>query len=163
MGVGETSALISGIEQKRFDVISYASPVVEQAVARHIGSVWFSAPRGDIPGSDNVKMAVIIARGETLENHKADVDALMAALGDALRDVRDNHQATGQLLHDTYFPKLDQAVWSTAWDTATTSYPKSLAFTREAYKYWIANDPKGAESYRDVDYTKVVYGPAQGE
>jgi NitT/TauT family transport system substrate-binding protein len=163
VGVGETSALISGIEQQRFDVISYASPVVEQAVARHIGSVWFSAPRGDIPGSDNVKMAVVITRTETLQSRKAEVDALLAALGDALHDVRDNHQATGQLLHDTYFPKLDQAVWNTAWDTATTSYPKSLAFTREAYKYWIANDPKGADSYKDVDYAKIVYAPSQGE
>jgi NitT/TauT family transport system substrate-binding protein len=163
VGMGEASALISGIEQKRYDAIAYASPIPEQAIARHVGTLWFSAPRGDVPGSDNVKMAVIIARADTVEKKRADVDALRAALTDALHAVRDDHQATGQLLHETYFPHLDPAVWSAAWNAATAAYPSSLAFPHTAYEYWIGIDSKGAESYNNVDYREVVYDPAQSQ
>jgi NitT/TauT family transport system substrate-binding protein len=163
VGATETSAMISGIEQKRYDAIAYASPIVEQAIARHIASVWISGPRGDIPGSDNVKTCVIVARADTVEKHRADVDALRAALNDALRTVRKDHAAVGSALHDTYFMKLDPAVWELAWNAATESYPSSLAFTRAAYDYWTANDPKGADSYKNTDYAKVTYAPAQAE
>jgi NitT/TauT family transport system substrate-binding protein len=161
VGMGEPGALISGIEQKRYDAIAYASPIVEQAIARHIASVWISGPRADIPGSDNVKTCVIVVRADTLEKHRDDVDALRSALADALNEVRSDHAATGVTLHSKYFASLDPTVWATAWNNTTAAYPSGLAFTREAYDYWIANDPKGADSYRNVDYTQVTYAPAQ--
>jgi NitT/TauT family transport system substrate-binding protein len=161
VGMGETSALISGIEQKRYDAIAYASPIVEQAVARDVASIWISAPRGDIPGSDNVKTCVIVARADTLEKHRNDIEALRSALVDALNDVRKDHVAMGVTLHSKYFASLDPSVWETAWTSATAAYPSDLAFTREAYDYWTANDPKGADSYKNVDYTQVTYAPAQ--
>ena len=41
-----------------------------------------------------------------------------------------------------YFADLESGVWETAWNATTTAYPASLAFTRQACDYWIANDPK---------------------
>lgn len=161
VGLGDASALISGIEQKRFDAIAYASGVVEQAIARHAATVWISGPRGDIPGSENVKTCVVVAREDTIEKRRADVDAFRAALTDALHAVRDDHPATGRALHEAYFSKLNPEVWDIAWNGATESYPSSLVFTRAAFDYWVTNDPKGANSYKDVDYEKVVYTPAQ--
>lgn len=163
IGMADTSALIGGIEQKRYDAIAYASPIVEQAIAKHIASVWISGPRGDIPGSDDVKTCVIVARADTVESHRDDVEALRAALTDALHTVRGDHTATGATLHSTYFSRLDPTVWAEAWDGAAKAYPSNLAFTREAYDYWTANDPKGADSYRNVDYTQVTYAAAQTE
>jgi NitT/TauT family transport system substrate-binding protein len=161
VGVEDTTALVSGIDHKRYDAIAYASGVVEQAVANSGAKVWISNPRGDIPGSEDVKTSLIFARSETIEKKKADVDALRAALTDALHSVQDDHVAAGKTLHDKNFPKLDPTVWDLAWKTATAGYPTSLAFPRAAFDYWTANDPKGATSYNGVDYTKVTYAPAQ--
>lgn len=161
VGVEDTSALVSGIDHKRYDAIAYASGIVEQAVANSGAKVWISNPRGDIPGSEDVKTSLIFARSETIEKKRADVDALRAALTDALRNVQDDHAATGQTLRAKNFPELDPAVWDLAWKTATVGYPSSLAFPRAAYDYWTANDPKGPGSYKGVDYTKVTYAPAQ--
>jgi NitT/TauT family transport system substrate-binding protein len=163
IGMADTSALIGGIEQKRYDAIAYASPIVEQAIAKHLASTWISGPRGDIPGSDDVKTCVIVARADTVESHRDDVEALRAALADALHTVGSDHIATGATLHSTYFSRLDPKVWAEAWDGATKAYPSNLAFTREAFDYWTANDPKGADSYRNVDYTQVTYAAAQTE
>jgi NitT/TauT family transport system substrate-binding protein len=161
VGVEDTSALVSGIDHKRYDAIAYASGIVEQAVANSGAKVWISNPRGDIPGSENVKTSLIFARAETVEKNKADVDALRAALTDALRNVQDDRDATGQTLRAKNFPELDPAVWDLAWKTAAVGYPSSLAFPRAAYDYWVANDPNGPDGYKGVDYTKVTYAPAQ--
>jgi NitT/TauT family transport system substrate-binding protein len=161
VGVGEASALTSGIEQGRFDAIVFASPIVERAITQGVASVWISGPRGDIPGSENIKTSVIFARADTVDKQKADVDALRAALEDALRSIQNDRAATGSKLHEKYFSSLDRAIWELAWDASAAAYPSSLAFTREAYDYWVANDPKGAESYKNVDYTQVTYAPAQ--
>lgn len=72
--------------------------------------MWISNPRGDIPGSEDVKTSLIFARSETIEKKRADVDALRAALTDALRNVQDDHAATGQTLRAKNFPELDPAV-----------------------------------------------------
>src|SRR5271166_6406285 len=123
VGMAETSGLISGIEQKRYDAIAYASPIVDYAIAKHVASVWISGPRGDVPGFDNVKTCVVVARPETIEQHRDDVDALRAALVDALNAVRSDHAATGEALHGKYFSNLDPAVWAAAWNGAASAYP----------------------------------------
>jgi NitT/TauT family transport system substrate-binding protein len=163
VGIAEPSALVSGLEQRRFDAIAYASPLVEYAIARGVGHVWISGPRGDIPGSENIKTSLIVVRGDMLEGNRAQVDALRAALTDALQAVRSERDATGQRLHEMYFANLESGVWETAWNATTTAYPANLAFTREAYNYWITNDPRGAESYSNVDYAQITYAPAQSQ
>jgi len=139
------------------------STLVEFAIAKGVGQVWISGPRGDIPGSDNIKTSLIVARTETLERNREQVDALRAALTDALRAVQSERVATGQRLHEKYFADLEGGVWETAWNATTTAYPANLAFTRQAYDYWITNDPKGAESYKNVDYAQITYAPAQSQ
>ena len=161
VGIAEPSALVSGLEQRRFDAIAYASPLVEFAISRGVGQVWISGPRGDIPGSDNIKTGLIVTRTETLEKNREQVDALRAALTEALRAVQSERVATGQKLREMYFANLESGIWETAWNATTTAYPANLAFTRQAYDYWITNDPKGAESYKNVDYAQITYDRAQ--
>ena len=161
VGVAEPSALITGLEQKRFDAIAYASPLVEIAMDRGIGQEWISGPRGDIPGSENIKIGVIVARSETVKNNKKQIDILLAALTDALHAVQNDRTATGQKLHEKYFSNIENKIWDKAWTATTTAYPTNLAFTRQAYDYWIANDPKGAESYKNVDFNNIIYAQSQ--
>jgi NitT/TauT family transport system substrate-binding protein len=161
IGLGDTSALISGIEVGRYDAIAYASGVVEKSIADKAAVLWISGPAGDIPGSDDIKTCVIVVRADMIDKRRADIEAFRAALQDALEAVNTDHAATGKTLHAAYFPKLDPEIWNLAWNGATRSYPKNLAFTRAAWEYWIANDPKGAASFKDIDYTAVTYLPAQ--
>jgi NitT/TauT family transport system substrate-binding protein len=161
VGVSASSALITGIEHGQYGAIANASGVVEKAVADKAGSIWISGPRGDIPGSQDVKTCVLVARTDTVQNKSSDVDAVRAAVGDALNAINNDHDATGTTLRAAYFPKLDTAVWDLAWGAATAAYPKSLRFPQSAYQYWIDNDAKGAASFSKVSYTQITYGPAQ--
>jgi NitT/TauT family transport system substrate-binding protein len=163
IGVAEPSALITGLEQKRFDAIAYASPLVEMALGRGIGQEWISGPRGDIPHSENIKTGVIVVKSETVKNKSKQIDLLRAALTDALRSVQSDRTTTGQKLHKQYFSNLEPKIWDMAWNATLTAYPSNLAFPRQAYDYWITNDPKGAESYKNVDYNNIIYAPAQSQ
>jgi NitT/TauT family transport system substrate-binding protein len=160
--ITDASAMISGFEQGRFDAIAYSSGAVEQAIATSGAEVWISGPRGDIPGSGDITTGVIVARSDTVEENPARVDALRAALADALEAVHSETTATGQTLREEYFAELDPAVWDLAWKGARGAYPSDLKFTRGAFEYWIHNDPDGVDSYSEVEYEQTTYGPAQG-
>jgi len=161
VGIADSSALITGIEQGRFDAIVSASGVVEEAIGRNSGTLWFSGARGDIPGQDVTMVCVIVTRADTIEKQPELVKAYVAALQDALNAIHTDRTATGQALKANFFQKLDPELWAMVWNGATAAYPANLAFTRRAFDYWVANDPKGADSYKNVDYKQITYGPAQ--
>lgn len=162
VGIADASALITGLEQGRFDAIATASGVAEQALSLDAGSVWFSGARGDIPGSDRSIVALAVTRPDVIEKDPATVEAFRASLADALKAINEDHVETGRALKEQFFQKFDPSLWKIVWDGATAAFPTSLTFSREAFIFWINNDPKGAESYQGIDYKKITYGPSQG-
>ena len=162
VGMGDSTAMLTGLEHGRYDAIVSASGVVEQAIAQKTGELWFNGARGDFPGADSTVVCVVVARAETVAKHPEEVQAMRAALADTLAYVNAEHEATGALLKTNFFPKFDPTVWATVWANATSAYPKALTFPKSAYDFWTINDPKGADSFKNLSYEKVVYGPTQG-
>ena len=62
--IADTTALVSGIDQGRFDAIVSASGVVEQAITLGSADMWFAGATGEIPGSEAEVTAVSVARRE---------------------------------------------------------------------------------------------------
>lgn len=162
VGIQESSAMISGIQQGRFDAICSASGIVEQAVAQKSGVVWFSGARGDFPGAESNMVIVLVARSETCDKDPALCNAMRATFTDALTALNDDNVASGALLKAQYFPKFDPEVWKMVWEGAKAAYPRKMIFPRQAYDFWIENDPKGAASFKNVDYKKIVFPAAMG-
>lgn len=163
VGVQDSSALITGMEQKRFDAIVSASGIVEQAISLNAGELWFSGARGDIPGGEASVVAVVVVRSDTLAKSPELVEAYKAAYNDALKALRDDRAETGRLLHEQYFSKMDAKVWEMVWNNAAEAYPRSMGFSKEAFDFWLSIDPKGPASYSGIDYSKVTYATAQGK
>lgn len=163
VGVTDSTALISGLEQGRFDAIVSASGVVEQALSLDAGQILFSAARGDIPGGESSVVVVIVTRTDTVTNHPELVQSYRAAMGAALKAVNEDHAETGRILRDRYFSKMDPKVWDAVWDNATEAFPKEVTFSKEAFDFWINIDPKGPASYSNVDYSKITIPEAQAK
>jgi NitT/TauT family transport system substrate-binding protein len=162
VGLGDANAMLSGIEQGRYDAIVSASGLVEQAIAMKTAELYFNGARGDFPGASSTVVCVVVARTEVVEKHPDEVEKMKAAFADTLDYVNTHHDEVGAYLRANFFPKFDQAVWSTVWANATAAYPKSLTFPKAAYDFWTTNDPKGADSFKSLGYEKAVYGPTQG-
>ena len=62
-------------------------------------------------------------------------------------------------LYKEYFNKMDPAVWKMVLDGTKLGFPKNANFTKAMLDSWIKIDPKGPDSYKDVDYKKIVYAP----
>jgi len=161
VGVADAGALITGLEQERFDAIATASGVAEQALGLNAGKDWFSGARGDIPGAEKSIVALAVTRPDVIEKNKATVEAFRASLLDALTAINDDHAATGRILQQKYFNKFDPALWEVVWGGATAAFPSSLVLSRDAYQFWIGIDQKGAESFKDVDYDAITYPSAK--
>ncbi|EJJ25571.1 ABC transporter substrate-binding protein, partial [Rhizobium sp. CF142] len=151
VGMGDSSALISGIEQGRFDAIVSASGVVEQAISLNAGQLWFSGARGDLPGGEDSVVCVVVARTDTIEKNPKLIEAFRAAMKDSLKAMREDRAETGKILRERFFTKLDSTVWETVWANAVDAYPSDFTFTKDAYDFWVKIDPKGADSYRNLD------------
>jgi NitT/TauT family transport system substrate-binding protein len=163
VGLTDSNALITGIEQGRFDAIVSASGVVEQALTLNAGEIWFNAARGDIPGGEASVIVVIVARSDTVEKNPELVEAYRAAMGASLKAVNGEHAETGRILREKYFSKMDPEVWGSVWNNAVAAFPSSVTFTKEAFDFWIGIDPKGPGSFSNVDYSKITIPAAQGK
>ena len=159
--ISDTMALVSGIDQGRYDAIVSATSVVEQAVTLGSATPWINGASGEIPGSEAEVVAITIARRDTVEKNPDLVKRYLAGMQDSLDALNNNRDATGKVLREVYFNKLDPVVWDLVWGGLQNGFPKKLIFSKETFDYWTTNDPKGKDSYKDVDYKKIVYGPAQ--
>jgi NitT/TauT family transport system substrate-binding protein len=163
VGTAEASALMAGIQRGRFDAIAAAGGVAEQAISLGAGALWFSAGRGDFPNSEKSVVCVMITRPDVVAKQPQLVEAFRAAMQDALTDLSTNHDEMGKFMRAEYYQKMDPVVWDLAWGNATRAFPKNLIFSKEAYNFWTNVDAKGPESYKNVDYNKIVYPSAQSE
>lgn len=161
IGVQDSNAMITGIQQARFDAICTASGIVEQAISLGVGTLYFSGSRGDIPGSDKTQVAVMVTRGELADRDPAYIEMMRSAINDTLSFLNNDRAAAGKIIHEQYLNKIDPAIWSLVWDNAKSAYPGKLAFPRGTYDFWIDADPKGAESYKHIDYKKITFPSAQ--
>lgn len=161
VGIADSMAMITGIQQRRFDAICTASGIVEQAISLGVGTLWFSGSRGDIPGSEKTQVGVMVTRGELADKEPAYVELMRAAISDTLTFLNTDRATAGRMLHTEYLNKLDPANWDLVWGSAKAAFPTKLVFSRATYDFWIAADPKGAESYKNVDYRKITFPSAQ--
>jgi NitT/TauT family transport system substrate-binding protein len=159
--ISDTPALISGIDQNRYDAIVTAAGFIEQAITLGSANMWFSGASGEIPGSESELTTVSIARRDTVEKNPELVKQFLAAMQDGLDAINNDREKTADLLYKEYFSKIDPAVWKLIVDRTPKGFPQKLTFSKAVFDYWTSNDPKGAESYKDVDYKKITYGPAQ--
>ena len=111
VGISETTALVSGIDQNRFDAIVSAAGVVEQAITLGSAAPWISGASGEIPGSEAEVVAIAIARRDTVEKNPELVKKFIAGMNDSLNALNNDRDKTGELLQKVYFNKLDPTVW----------------------------------------------------
>lgn len=163
VGIQDSNALISGIDQGRFDVIVSATGLVEQAISLNAGELWFNGARGDFPDMSGAIIAVVIASGDTVDKKPELVKQYMAGVQKALDELNKDHVGSGAFMREKFFKQMDQKVWDTVWANASRAYPPDLKFGKKAFEFWLALDPKGPSSFSSVDYKKIVYQPVQAD
>ncbi|GAB7099450.1 ABC transporter substrate-binding protein [Thermobifida fusca] len=162
--VTDTSSIVAGIRQGKFDGSFFGVGVADANIADGSGTLWISLPRGDIEEFNELIGVCIVSTREFVDNNPEIVEAFHAALAEAQEFVASDPEAAGKALHENSFANLDADVFATAWEQAQTGYPEGVLFTRENWETYL--ELFGDASDKDLEsivYEDFVAEPARGE
>jgi NitT/TauT family transport system substrate-binding protein len=162
-GVNETSAIISGLRQGRFDAAFYGSGVLEHNIADDTAQLWVSAPQGEAEIFQDLVGAIVVTQPSMLEENPEMVRAVHAAFADAIQAIADRPDEVGEALHADWFEELPDDVWQIAWDEAQYAYPDGATFSRSNLdKLTGILERALGNDYSGLVYEDIVLEDAQG-
>ncbi len=119
--LGDAAAAVATFGSGQVDIMSFTSPVIEQALARTPSFVLIDLVHGEIAEYRNYPFICLIARQDWLEANRPLVSGVIRALAEAETYLHDNKQAARALLRP-YFPKLEESLFDASYETNFPGY-----------------------------------------
>ncbi|MFE5703482.1 ABC transporter substrate-binding protein [Rhodococcus koreensis] len=163
--LGDTGgAVAAGLEQGTFDATWAAAGSGEVAVARGNATTLISVPAGEAPALDGYVCNVLFATTRFIEQNPELVDRIRQALAEATRLTQEEPDTAGQILKNSIYSGMDQAVFDLVWTQAVKGYHQGNAFSRDDWAAFVdIFDDYSDHDYAAVDYEKLVNPVARGE
>ncbi|HEX2518862.1 MAG TPA: ABC transporter substrate-binding protein [Castellaniella sp.] len=108
LGSNMTGAL-GALKTGRVDALSFPQPVGQQAEATHIGSIYISPARGDIPQLKHVVHGVVFTTQSILDHKGPEVTAFVRGIADAERFIHSADASSVRTLFKAYRPTMSDA------------------------------------------------------
>jgi NitT/TauT family transport system substrate-binding protein len=161
VGLADTTAMVAGIRQGRFDGGFYGSGVLEANVADGSGTLLLRS--SDLPGAKDRIGLVLITSKRYVAAHPDIVGRIYDAFGAAETSIATGPAAAGSALKATYFPDLAPAIFDIAWTNALPGYPADPRLSRTAYDALVATQKAASgNDYSKLTYENVVLKQARG-
>jgi ABC-type nitrate/sulfonate/bicarbonate transport system substrate-binding protein len=110
LGSNMTGAL-GALKTRRVDALSFPQPVGQQAEATHIGNIYISPTRGDIPEISHMVHGVVFTTQNVIDKKGPQVRAFVQAIADAEHYIHDADPQAVRALFKSYRPTMsDQTV-----------------------------------------------------
>lgn len=108
LGSNMTGAL-GALKTGRVDALSFPQPVGQQAEATHIGSIYISPARGDIPQLEHVVHGVVFTTQSILDHKGPEVTAFVRGIADAEQFIHHADSQSVRTLFKAYRPTMSDA------------------------------------------------------
>ncbi|CAM5201556.1 NitT/TauT family transport system substrate-binding protein OS=Castellaniella defragrans OX=75697 GN=HNR28_002969 PE=4 SV=1 [Castellaniella defragrans] len=108
LGSNMTGAL-GALKTKRVDALSFPQPVGEQAEATHIGEIYISPTRGDVPQISHMVHGVVFTTQSVLDEKGPQVRAFVQGIADAESYIHKADLTAVRALFKDYRPTMDDA------------------------------------------------------
>ncbi|MGE0717346.1 MAG: ABC transporter substrate-binding protein [Alphaproteobacteria bacterium] len=122
--VGGAAAAVAAFATGKVDIMSFTSPVIEQALVRGPGIILIDLVSGEIPEYKGYPFICLIAREEWLDANPKAVGGVIRALAGAEKFMRENKDAARGMLRQ-YFPKLEEDLFLASYETNWPGYAAS--------------------------------------
>ncbi|MDT2005677.1 hypothetical protein FXW78_14655 [Rhodococcus opacus] len=158
------SAVAAGLEQGTFDATWAPVGSGEVAVTRGNATTLVSVPAGEAPALDGYVCNVIFAPTRFIEQNPELVGRIREALAEATRMTKEEPEAAGQILKNSIYSGMDQAVFDLAWNEAVQGYHDGNLFTPEDWNSFVdIFDEYSEHDYAAIDYEDLVHPVARGQ
>lgn len=108
LGSNMTGAL-GALKTGRVDALSFPQPVGQQAEATHVGAIYISPARGDIPQLKRVVHGVVFTTQSILDHKSAAVTAFVRGIADAEQFIHSADAQSVRALFKAYRPTMSDA------------------------------------------------------
>lgn len=162
VGVQDPSAIVGGVKQGRFDAGFYGSGVLEANIAADEAELWVSTARGDVDSLLGVQVGmVMVTKRSTLEEDPDLVRSMFDSVVDVEGRIEQDPEEVGENLKENWFEELDDKIFDLSWEQAQKAYPSEGLVPEKGLNSLISLMERAMDSKLDIDYSKVVYEPAQ--
>lgn len=122
--------MVAALQRGESDGFCFTSPINEMVVAQGLGQIVIEPLRGDVPEASNVPYIIMATSRETIASKRPLLMAMVRAWTKAMTMVHADPKRAGELVK-TYFPKVPQDVFDTAYNKYVAGVPKTPMITPE--------------------------------
>ncbi|MBI3079427.1 MAG: ABC transporter substrate-binding protein [Deltaproteobacteria bacterium] len=129
VAVTSGAAGLAALEQRKIDVLSFATPTPEEAISRGLGIMLINATAGEDPDLRDMLMQVLVVRRDSARQAPDRVRRMARAVARANRWINEHgaEEAVGVLR--VYFPRVNPSVLLEAAKTVRQAVPRDGRFT----------------------------------
>lgn len=128
------SAAVDALKSHEVDALAFFQPVGQLAEALHVGSIYISPARGDVPGLQGATNGVVYTTAGKLSSKKTAIEAFIRAIGQAERFIHTSSTATLVPVLRAYDTGLSAAVATSLVSVLKSEIPSSPTFNQAGYK-----------------------------
>lgn len=155
LGSNMTGAL-GALKTGRVDALSFPQPVGQQAEATHVGSIYISPARGDIPQLKHVVHGVVFTTQSVLDHKGPEVTAFVRGIADAEQFVHNADAQAVRTLFKAYRPTMSDATVDRLLAILRTEIPASPGISQAEFDGEVQFNLKSGLIKEAPDYATMV-------
>jgi NitT/TauT family transport system substrate-binding protein len=155
--LGAPANMIAALEKNATDVFAYPAPWPTIAANRGLGKVILDPFNDNIPEIKGVPFNVIGASRDQIEKDPATIEKIVRAFTRAMKYAKENPAGARAIMRKR-FPDLDEAVFTTLWNSYSKAIPQDPVITQQQFdltQKWLNLT---AQAPFALTYDQVIYG-----
>lgn len=162
--ITDVGAVPAGISRGTYDGSFVAVGAGEVNISDGSGTLWLSIPRGDVEAFADYMGVVSFTTTRFAEENPDTVRAVHDALADAQQLVTDDPERVAEVLKETVFAEMDQAVFDVVWDQVKDAYPAGMDYTEKHWETFVSLfDESSDKDYASISYDDLVAESVRGD
>ena len=155
LGSNMTGAL-GALKTERVDALSFPQPVGQQAEATHIGEIYISPTRGDIPQISHMVHGVVFTTQGVIDKKGPQVRAFVQGIADAEHYIHTADAQAVRALFKAYRPTMADATIDRLVAILRTEIPAQPGISQAEFDAEVQFNLKSGLIHEAPDYTTMV-------
>lgn len=135
--LGDTLAMMEAIRNDQVDGALWSAGSLGNLLSTGEGVRWISVPRGDLPEQLALPYNTVFVNNAWAEKNPDVLKRFQAALGDAIKIVKDNPEESSKTIKAAFAPDMDQTIWDEGFEAVLPALYDGGKAPREGWEAWL--------------------------
>jgi ABC-type nitrate/sulfonate/bicarbonate transport system substrate-binding protein len=135
--LGDTLAMMEAIRNDQVDGALWSAGSLGNLLATGEGVRWISVPRGDLPEQLALPYNTVFVNNAWAEKNPDVLKRFQAALGDAIKIVKDDPEGSSKKIKAAFAPDMDQTIWDEGFEAVLPALYDGGKAPRSGWEAWL--------------------------